>query len=350
MKPWLKFTLAVCAFLLLMGAVTYGCMELAKRIEYVAPVTEEETRPGLYWDEFLMYSGNRDVLQKTIAVPDSEGYISDTSYIEEIWLRNRATQEETRLLAARPDGTMPQFAEQISERYFAYYYGEPDTPNMERRTEFYDLQEMRAVQIDCDEESAVFGQELDGKLYFLSFTEYDEIESVFTVELAALDSGGPVRAHREAPPPLEETETLMETRDAVIFEKASGWVYYFPYQQEIWLRDKATGEESLLLGPDEDYSYVIPFFDEQINERYFIYHYGVPETCNSGDFEIYDIKKLRTVEIEHPEWVYIDRIDRRRIYLKTVREYEEEDIIINTYTIDIAALGNDGPIIPKKVR
>ena len=345
MKPWLKFTLAVGAFLLFMGSVTYGCMVLAKRIEYVPPVTEEETEERWEWDECKMQSGSRSVLQKTIEDPESE-----SGYIEEIWLRDNATQEETQLLAARPDGTMPQFAEEISARYFVFYYGLPDTYDADRTELFYDLQELRAVQIDCDGENAIFDMLEDGKLYLLSRTEYGETISVFTMELAALDSGGPVRAHRESPPPLTETETLMETRDAVIFEKTSGWFYYFSYQQEIWLRNKATGEESLLLGPDEDYSYVIPFFDEQINERYFIYHHGVPETCNSGDFEIYDIQKLRTVEIEHPEWVYIDRIDRRRIYLKTATEYEEEDIIINTYTIDIAALDRDGPVIPKKVR
>jgi len=346
MKPLLKFTLAVVAFLLLMGAVTYGCMELAKRIEYTAPVTEEETEPRWEWDESMMHTGNRVVLQKTIEDPESE-----TGYTDEIWLYDEATGKETQLLAARPDGTMPQFAEEISERYFAFCYGPPDTywPAFRTELEFYDLEELRAVQIDCDGEFAVFGQELDGKLYFLSFTEYDEIESVFTVELAALDRGGPVRAQRESPPPLTETETLMETRDFVVFEKAC-WAYYFGYKQEIWLRDKATGNETLLLRPDEDYDRYVPYFSRRINERYFIFYYGLPDSDAIGDFEIYDIKKLRTVEIEHPEWVYIDRIDRRRIYLKTATEYEEEDIIINTYTIDIAALGNDGPIIPKKVR
>jgi len=156
----------------------------------------------------------------------------------------------------------------------------------------------------------------------------------------------------ETEPRPEWPAPLMEDEDRLVFQLRNyeGTNGITITLQEIWLRDKATGEEILLLGLDDIYEEFVPRFSKQINARYFVYCYLVPETCNVGDFEIYDLKKLRTVEIERPEWVYIDRIDRRRIYLKTVNEYGEDDVIINTYTIDIAALDGDGPIVPKEVR
>jgi len=140
---------------------------------------------------------------------------------------------------------------------------------------------------------------------------------------------------------LRET-VKMETATCIVFEKAD----YIT--KEIWVRDKATREESLLLERSETYDRLVPNFSQEINERYFVYHYAVPETCHVDDFQIYDLQKRQTVDIKHPEWVFIDRIADGKLYLKSVKEYE--DIVIKTYTIAIAALDSDGPIIPKEVR
>jgi len=135
----------------------------------------------------------------------------------------------------------------------------------------------------------------------------------------------------------------METVTFIVLEKVASY-----NAQEIWLRDKASGEEVLLLGCG-DIDGAIPCFFEQINERYFIYSYAIPDSSNIGDAEIYDLQKKRSVDIEYPEWVFIDRISDENIYLKTAQE-DEEDVIIKTYAIDIADLDTDGPIIPEEVR
>lgn len=268
-----------------------------------------------------------------------------SAYAQEIWLRDKSTGKEILLLSERPDGTMPCFDGEINARYFVYHYGNPEADTTSGM-EIYDLQEQRTLQVKCNGENAVFDQVMDEKVYLRSRAEGDDEKRIFYFDIAALDSGGPITANRLMPPPLKETETHMETADAVVFTKATDWSYYFGYRQEIWLRDKATGEETLLLGPDT-YEHTMPYFTEKINDRYFTYYYAIPETCHADNSQIYDLDKLRPIQIDYSECaglVFFDHIADEKIYL-----YGWVGENRRTYTISIAALDSDGPIIPKEV-
>ena len=153
----------------------------------------------------------------------------------------------------------------------------------------------------------------------------------------------PATTEIETTIPSERTTILMETGTALVFEKGAGYT-----QQEIWLRDKATGEEALLLGCDE-YEHTVPFFTKKINDRYFAYRYAVPETDNISSVVIFDLQKSRTLQIDYSgcaNLVFFDHVVDEKIYLRGwIGENE-----LREYTIDIAALDSDGPIIPKEVR
>ena len=145
----------------------------------------------------------------------------------------------------------------------------------------------------------------------------------------------------------ERITTVMEDDTLLVFQKAIVYndIEQSMQPQEIWLRDKNTGEETLLLGENIG---ALPHFSKQINERYFAYYYAIPESCDIRSDQIYDLQKRRTVAIEYPGWVFISRIADGKLYYKTVQE--DEGDIVKTYTIDIAALDGGGPIIPKEVR
>ncbi|MCL2495362.1 MAG: hypothetical protein FWE98_06885 [Oscillospiraceae bacterium] len=307
----------------------------------VAPTTVEATAQPM-WAKTLFEDAARLVYQKHLLSYHYHGYA------QEIWLRDNVTNEETLLLAQRPDGTFPRFDASVYARYFSFRYGIPGTYDT-GGLEFYDLEKRRAIALDCGGDDVVIDRTADEKVFLRAKVENEDERRIYAIDLAALDGDSPIKAERLLPPPLKESKTHMETADSIVFEKASGWSNYFPYRQELWLRDTATGEEALLLGYD-DLDRGVPYFSKQVNERYFAYFYGLPDTDAIDRDEIYDLQKRNTVEIERPEWIEIVLIADGKIYFKTAREYGDDDATIKTYAIDIAALDADGPVIPKEVR
>ena len=254
---------------------------------------------------------------------------------QEIWLRDRTSKEETLLLDMRPDGAVPQFDQEINERYFAFHYGT-------KGLEIFDIAKLRAIEL-----SGYFTK--IGLLADGSIRVYEEPAGpntpAFRFELSDLEGGSPVIVVEESPE-LKETQTLMETPDIVVFGKANDWSFRFARKEEIWLRDKTTGEETLLLGVS-DYPGIgaVPHFSRQINNRYFVYSYSVPDTCNSEGGFIYDLQKQRAVTIELP-WVFVDRVADGKVFWKEVQEGDEPG---RTFCVDIADLDSDSPITPKEV-
>jgi len=341
MKRWMKIAITV-GLALATAAMVYGFFSAVRDTATELPpeeTTAEETT--IQWTEEtpVMRGESWTVLEK-------KAYGAD--YTQEIWLRDEATGEETLLLASLGyDGLVPAFSRQVNERYFIYNYMVPESCDV-WPFDIFDLQKRRTVDIERPDGRVIVAFTDEEMIYLRTLDDDgDMVGKRYVIPIADLDGGGPI-IPKEGIRQLKETQTFMETADAIVFEKAANWWYPpYAYMQEIWLRDKATGEETLLLGAEDS---AVPYFFEEINERYFFYNYEVPDTCNYGYAQIYDLQKRREVDIERPEWIRIDRIADGKIYWKTVNEYEEEDVVIHTYTTDIADLGRDGPIIPKEAR
>ncbi len=138
-------------------------------------------------------------------------------------------------------------------------------------------------------------------------------------------------------PPKVETKTLMETDTLVVFEKTVSVLGYSDFLQEIWAKDKVSGKEALLLGRDD---VAVPFFISKINTHYFIYRYAIPDTDASGNSMIYDLKKMKPIEIVCPFglFIYYDTVDNKKIYFEG---FIEEFGPTKRYYINIADLENE---------
>jgi len=155
---------------------------------------------------------------------------------------------------------------------------------------------------------------------------------------------------------LSGTAILMETDTATVFETVIMWPsvqgYAGKFVREIWLRDKATGEETLLLEPDYDNERdnVVPLFVSKINERYFIFVYGIEGTDAQGGPTFYDLEKLHIVQVDYNgiHDAYFDHVADGKIHINEWMSDGSE--IFRSYTINIAALDSDGPITLKEVR
>jgi len=123
-----------------------------------------------------------------------------------------------------------------------------------------------------------------------------------------------------APPP--ETSTIQSTAaperrtareitmsDTItVFELLGGW------PNEIWMRNEATGEETLLLAPDDRFW---PFPEARINERFFVFW---ENAMGHRNIMFYDIARRRAIPIEstgqaHPKDFRFYTVEGERVYL-----------------------------------
>jgi len=151
------------------------------------------------------------------------------------------------------------------------------------------------------------------------------------------------------------TSILMETDTVTVFETVTMWPpvngFAGKFIGEIWLHNKATGKETLLLEPDynNERDNVVPHFEGIVNDRYFVYYYWIDSTDAVGSPQFYDLEELCTVQVDYNGVYdpYFDHVAEGKIYINTW--IEDDNDISRTYTIDIAALDSDGPITPKEV-
>jgi len=137
-------------------------------------------------------------------------------------------------------------------------------------------------------------------------------------------------------PPEETTAaqtTVVVPENVTVFEKA----YPDVDLDEIWMRDEATGEETLLLAPRYDHWWVA--LDERINERFFVFAEG---SMFHRDTMFYDLALQRVIRIEttgqaHPTDFLFDSLEDGRIYMNMGHSGKR--------SFDIAQLESGEPIV-----
>lgn len=70
--------------------------------------------------------------------------------------------------------------------------------------------------------------------------------------------------------------------------------------REIWMRDEATGKETLLLGFDEENS-LIPCLIDAVDSRYFLFLRAIMDSDGFGWPMLYDTQEKREIEIQYPD-------------------------------------------------
>ncbi|MDR2686833.1 MAG: hypothetical protein LBB75_03710 [Oscillospiraceae bacterium] len=168
----------------------------------------------------------------------------------------------------------------------------------------------------------------------------------------------------EATQPMKaKSRPLMETDAALVYATLYDTPELMGYTKEIWLRDKATGAETLLLEKqrrdsgrydmhgNKMYGEFLPRFEGEIDERYFAFRYDIPESDGAGSTQFYDLQKLREIQVDYGGYKVGFEVGGHvadgKIYLHTWVEDDSGDA--PNFAIDIASLDGGGPILPQEV-
>jgi predicted small lipoprotein YifL len=185
------------------GAAIVTTMPTTTEIETTTeePTEEEITRAELVAVTDPNETGWRTpmelALSETITVYEvfSTYHAGLESY--DIWMRDSKTGEDKLLLGMTYDeyGLVAYTLEgRVSERYFAFSEGTPDTDAFSE-VKFYDIAQRRVVEIHAPGYKMMFKKVENGRVYLHNEPDYDENADElpeFYFDIAALDSGGPI--------------------------------------------------------------------------------------------------------------------------------------------------------------
>jgi hypothetical protein len=109
---------------------------------------------------------------------------------------------------------------------------------------------------------------------------------------------------------LSNTQTLFEIDNAG--QNSHG---QWEFSREIWLRNETTGNETQLLGSQDDYSPTLHF---AVNDRFFAYSRFIPETCARTNIRFFDTQLRRSIALNTTDTYYfwdVKEITSERVYL-----------------------------------
>ncbi|MCL2446893.1 MAG: hypothetical protein FWD06_09035 [Oscillospiraceae bacterium] len=112
------------------------------------------------------------------------------------------------------------------------------------------------------------------------------------------------------------------------------------FYTEIRLLNHTTGEDVLLLEPlsEEHGDARWPALGGRLNERYFFFHYRLPESCGASSLMIYDVAQRRIVDTQFPHELEFVNTDNGRVYL--CESFMITDIA-RLYYFELSALAGD---------
>ncbi|MCL2530532.1 MAG: hypothetical protein FWE40_00040 [Oscillospiraceae bacterium] len=115
------------------------------------------------------------------------------------------------------------------------------------------------------------------------------------------------------------------------------------FYTEIRLLNHATGEDTLLLEPlgEEHGDARWPSLGGRLNERYFFFHFRLPESCGRSSMMIYDVVQRRIIDAQFPHELEFVNVSNGRVYLCETFMITD---VARLYYFELSALAGNGAV------
>jgi len=191
---------------------------------------------------------------------------------------------------------------------------------------------------------------------------FDEPETTTTATTTVLETT--TEEARQLPERLIHTELALSDTITVFTRLNEYYFMNWPwglFVYEIWMRDEAVGEETILLETIRFYDAEIcesvwnylpmsfALHETVISERVFSFTLGPPESGGWSNSIFYDIELRQEIEIADERSFWFREVGDGRVYLRErICSYDADEETI--YYIEISALESGEPVIVNEVQ